>query len=409
MGSKSKFFVACIATFVAFASAAFELKPGVTSRIPCDGAPELTYDLFIPSAYMSETERKFPVLFISNPGARPDIRAHTAWAERRGFVLVTINDSRNGNWEPVFKAQEAVWKSAEAHLRLHACLRFAIGMSGAASASWMLCAHHPNNFAGIVMEGHSGTGDAIPNYVAVAYIHGDKEPNLPVIEINYAHLRRAGNPLQRFVKRGGHIPGSVEEEERFLDWMYDLQRFGHPKLSADDRAKAKAEALAQLDAAAKIANSPERLAAFEKWLNLPYVAGWNETKPHFTPWLKALLEVESAAAEKSEKYALLGPANFRGWLKHVDPAVKTAFEKELADLKTDPAVKIAFDADTAYAKAAEAEKNAGDNVFQLRGALVQYEAVIQRWPDSAAAKRAKDDVLHLKPAAPNEPRIGIAK
>ena len=73
MGINTKSIVCIVAAFAAFKCAAFELKAGVTSRIPCDNAQELTYDLFIPSAYMSETERKFPVLFISNPGAHPDI------------------------------------------------------------------------------------------------------------------------------------------------------------------------------------------------------------------------------------------------------------------------------------------------------------------------------------------------
>lgn len=390
------------------AEEAFEVKVGVSKRIPCAGAPELSFDLFIPSAYMKEKDRKFPVLYLSSSNAKPDIAAHTQWAERRGVVLITINDSQNGPWAPIFKAQDAVWKTTDAALRLHPCLRFSMGMSGAASASLELARHHKDNFAGVVLEGHSGEGESIPKHLALAFIHGDKEPNIPFIDKFVTMYRKQGNPTRCFVKPGGHVAGSREEEERFLDWMFDLQRFAHPSLSADDKARAKADVLAHLADGAAKPGAKERFAIFDSTLALPGVSVWPESKPFLTAWLKAALEAAESIPEKSGKYAILGPVSFREWYGQADAATRTAFEKAFAEVKTDPAVKINFEADGAYATTAAMEKRAGENAAGLSTVKAMYDSIAKKWPETAAGKNAVEDVQRLSTS--NLPiRVEVAK
>lgn len=99
-----------VVLFLAFAvftaEPSFEIKPGHLKDIPYICAPERTIDLFIPSAYMKETERKFPVLFMSSPGGFPRVDSQREWAERHagqwGFenlppklILIAYNNGDN--------------------------------------------------------------------------------------------------------------------------------------------------------------------------------------------------------------------------------------------------------------------------------------------------------------------------
>ena len=380
----------------------FEPRPGVTKAIPCIDAPDQSMDLYLPPQYFKETERKFPVLFISSPNAEPNIDQHIKWADRQGVILITINNSQNGPWAPIFKAQDAVWRTAEVNLRLHPCLRFANGMSGAACASHVLAAYHAEHFAGTLMEGQCCTGDKLPKYICVAFINGDNDPNASVIDISERSLRRHGNLVQHFIKPGGHIPGSTEEEEKYLDWMIDYQRYNHPLLPPEDIARNKAYVLEQMANAEKLEAAKARFELLDKMLSIAVFAKAPEAKAHISACVKAAADASAALTDKKEKYAILSQVVFKDYKNLADSASKSALEKELGEARRDPEVKSEWDADTAYAQVASAERQAGDNKAALANVSNLYAQIQQQWPNSAAAKKAKDDANRLKPGKTND-------
>ena len=96
------------------------VEPGTYKNVTCiDG--QHTFNLFIPSAYQTKPEKQFPVLYISSPSGNPSFLKLEKWAEDREFILIGINDSKNGPEAPIYAAQDAVLNST-AYLRLHVSL-----------------------------------------------------------------------------------------------------------------------------------------------------------------------------------------------------------------------------------------------------------------------------------------------
>lgn len=372
--------------------ASFAVKAGFSNNIPSVGAPDRTFDLFIPAAYMKDTARAFPILFISSPGGTPDVKKYSAWAERQGVIVVGFNSSRNGPTDNNVQAQETALKTVEPALRLHACLRFAAGMSGGAQASWVLATRYPNAFAGLLMMGQCGFDNLPPKHVAVAYIHGDKEPNYQFISSAHDRLKKAGNPLQRLIIPGGHVEANMDEQAKYLDWMLELGRLTHPKLSPEDKALAKKDIQSRLSAAAA-AGDPK---ALENLLALPTVAAWPENKPHFSTWAKITLESAAKITDPIEKHERLGHVTASPWAAQVDAATRSAIDKELAELRKNAAVKTEYEADTAYSRTVTMEEQAGAKKAQIQAARQAYEAIAQRYPNTRSGKKAAESAKRLE-------------
>src|ERR1700682_4714018 len=71
-------------------------KGQVVENIVCAGAPDQTYALYLPTTY--SPERKWPVLYAFDPGARGKIPVERfkEAAEKFGWIVVGSNNSRNG-------------------------------------------------------------------------------------------------------------------------------------------------------------------------------------------------------------------------------------------------------------------------------------------------------------------------
>jgi hypothetical protein len=73
------------------APAVEQLAPGLHRRQACAGG-SWTCDILVPAA----AEGALPGLFLSSPGGNPDVGRWKPWADRNGFLIVGLNDSRNG-------------------------------------------------------------------------------------------------------------------------------------------------------------------------------------------------------------------------------------------------------------------------------------------------------------------------
>ncbi len=109
-----------------------DLAPGVHKNVATED-PGQTFNVFLPKVYGERTEEAFPAVFISSAEGNPNFHGLEAWAEAHEVILVTINGSRNGPWEPIHAAQKAVTAAAFKQLRVHHCLRFSMGNRVAAT------------------------------------------------------------------------------------------------------------------------------------------------------------------------------------------------------------------------------------------------------------------------------------
>lgn len=135
-------------------TAAAEPKRGtVIPDIRCLGDPKFSYALYMPSAYSDE--RTWPIIYALSPsgdGETP-VRLLAGAAERFGYIVMGSNNSRNGPWEPILAAQQAMMKEAADRFRLDPKRSYAAGFSGGARAALDMALSHRRRFAGVILCG----------------------------------------------------------------------------------------------------------------------------------------------------------------------------------------------------------------------------------------------------------------
>lgn len=236
-------------------------KPGAYKNLPCRKNPKLTYNILLPKGYDADAKARFPAFIISSPGGNPGWLGMEKWADANGVVLVGINDSKNGDWAPVFAAQDAVWSSLEAY-RIHPALRFATGQSGGAWASVKLSQRYPKAIAGVILQCHSGNGDIPARGCCAALIGGIKDTTHPdsIVREAASKWRNAGYYVQEEHLDMGHVWAPHDVIERMLANMLFYARMTNSGLSPEEK-KAAAALPAALLAKAAAESDPGRAAA----------------------------------------------------------------------------------------------------------------------------------------------------
>jgi predicted esterase len=207
-----------------------------------------TFDLFLPKAYADKPEKKFPSIYISGPHKNPGFRKLQAWAEKNEVILITINESQNGYWDPIFKAQDSVLE-ATAYLRLHPNLRFSLGFSGGAAASLELAKRKSMDFSGCVLHCHMGDVEAVPRHLALAFIAGEKDSAQPpkFIRRSIESTENSNFVQSHFFPNGGHDWHDGEIQEEFLNAMLLYATLVHPGIDKKDKKRALDELGKKLD------------------------------------------------------------------------------------------------------------------------------------------------------------------
>ncbi|HEY3319741.1 MAG TPA: hypothetical protein VGP72_04620 [Planctomycetota bacterium] len=384
------------------AADADKLKPGLHEAVSTSDGFDV--GLFIPNAYAKEPARKFPIIFMHAPDGKPQPKEFQDWANRNSVVLIGINGAQNGPNEPIVSRQEAALKFVEKELRVSDCLRFSMGMSGGGQMSWMFCNNHEEKHAGILMMGQAGFSKLPPKHVAVAFIHGDQEPNLPYINSAMARLKKAGNPVREIVRPGGHIPGEHSDQEQMLTWMFNLERFTHPKRSPDEIQDAKKEALKRIEGLGAITNAAARFSEAEQLLAIPDVGKWPEAKALPANWCKAAIDKAAAMDNAIDKHELLTDVSQSPFFKLAPPADSKPVSTLLTDLRKDPAVKKEYEAGMMLQQIAAAEAVA-KNKGAWQQVLSGYEALKVRYADTRVAKKAEEGIKRAN-AAITPPKQG---
>ena len=253
--------VAALAVSLAAVGVAAELPRGeVVPRVQCVKDPSFSYALYLPSTYPAR--RRWPVVLCFAPDARGELPAQRLkdGAERFGFIVVASNDSRNGPWAPVERAQAALWKEVRERFAIDETRVYGLGFSGGARAALKMALEHPRQFAGVISCGALMTGERpLPAKLKLAIygISGADDLALQEYEQFDDALTASGATHWLEVFPGGHRWPDADRLTGALEFMdADARRRG--LVPAD-------EAAVERLAAARLADAAALEAAGSRW------------------------------------------------------------------------------------------------------------------------------------------------
>ena len=107
-------------------------KGETIGQVFCRANLKQSYALFLPTSY--EADRKWPVLYCFDPFSqgRVPVEQFKEAAEKYGYILVGMNNSKNGEFEKSLEALEAVWKDTQERLSIDEKRIYIAGFSGGA-------------------------------------------------------------------------------------------------------------------------------------------------------------------------------------------------------------------------------------------------------------------------------------
>lgn len=383
--------LACLAA----TAMAEDLHAGMNKGIQANGT---VYDCWLPKAYFEQPERRFPVLYCSSPGGNPGAWGFESWAERRGVIVIGITESKNGPWGPIDKAQDGTWADAEKRLRLHPCLRYAVGVSGGGAASVGLIGKHPDQFAGVLVNVHSAT-NGLPKHCAAVYVGGLKDDTHPISAVRGAadSLKSQGMQVWFIEDPGDHNTAVHlgKRAEPLMDWLLFSTCLSHPKLDKAGVAEGVARIEAELAdiAALKPGGRSERYATL---LRIPSIALDKKIGPGLrTAWAQTAIDATEGAEPLAAHDALSAVAEHE-MFAGVDAKLRKDIGDRLKALRKDEPVKSAWAALQALRNAEAAEAKARAQRGALAEVLKAYQAIAKKWPETPAGKLAAEGVQRVQ-------------
>lgn len=182
-----------------------------------------TYALYLPQSY-STTGKGFSVLFCfdAEGNGQGAVQQFMYAGVKYQWILVGSRDAKNGPWEPILQAQEAILNDVREKYHVNAKNFYAGGMSGGARMSYTIAYRHPKHFKGIIACGAGfGLGEINSN-IAVYHCIGDKDSNYQEVLNAYNTLRSYNVNTRASVFPGGHTWPPTNVINQAIDWLASL-------------------------------------------------------------------------------------------------------------------------------------------------------------------------------------------
>jgi len=250
--------------------AALRVRPGaITEGIRCRGAPQFSYELYVPSGF--KPDRAWPVLYVFDPRGRGRLGAELFrdGAEARGYLIVSSNDTESDNPEaPNGPVVNALWSDTHQRLPIDPKRRYAAGFSGGARLASRLGLALKGDLAGILAAG----GGFAPGQPPVRDLPFAVFASTGLTDFNYYEMRRLAASLEKLAARyrlevfdGGHDWPPAALATACLEW-FDVAAMRAGSLARDPnllgsvfaREMSRAE---ELEASGKRVEADELLAA----------------------------------------------------------------------------------------------------------------------------------------------------
>lgn len=113
-------------------------KGSIIDSIFCSADPTQSYALYLPTYY--QANRSWPIIYIFEPAARGalPLKIFQKSAEELGYILVSSNNSKNGDWHVVFEAARAMKKDTKEKFNIDANRIYTAGFSGGSRAAMVM-------------------------------------------------------------------------------------------------------------------------------------------------------------------------------------------------------------------------------------------------------------------------------
>ena len=210
-------------------------KGQVVERIEALNDSSQSYALYLPSNYTPD--RKWPVLYAFDPGARgrvPVERFKDA-AEKYGWIVLGSNNSRNGPWNVVVNAWNAMQTDSHQRFAIDDERSYATGFSGGARVAVRI-AIACKCLAGVMANGAGFPADVAPSPQMHFVFFGAAG----VDDFNYSELKSLQEPLTKagIIHRietfeGRHEWPPVSVATAAVEWM-ELHAIKAGKRPRDD-------------------------------------------------------------------------------------------------------------------------------------------------------------------------------
>lgn len=198
--------------------------PGqLTPRVQCRQAPDQSYALYLPSGY--RPEQRWPLLLAFDPAGRGrvPVERFQAAAQRYGYIVAGSNNARNGPWEPVVAAVNALWTDIPSRFSIDPDRVYAAGFSGGARVACAVAlSRQPGPVAGVVACGAGlPVQQGPPREIDFALFGtvGTRDFNYRELLALDGRAARRRLPHRLEVFDGGHEWASPELCERALAWF----------------------------------------------------------------------------------------------------------------------------------------------------------------------------------------------
>ena len=221
------FLVLCVLLF-SYLHLKAQLLPGVIQdSIICLENPDQSYALYLPSYY--DANKIWPVVFIFEPAARGSlpVKLMQEAAEKFGYLLLGSNNSRNGSWDLVFEAADAMLIDAQQRFNLDTDNFYTSGFSGGSRAA-MAIAVLTGSIRGVI-----GCGAGLPSNQAYYPENGKPFNYVGIVgnrDMNYREhilLKQKLNDLafnnQLLITDTGHQWPDKEVFLRAFSWLELMQ------------------------------------------------------------------------------------------------------------------------------------------------------------------------------------------
>lgn len=165
--------------------------PGVViDTVRCIEIPEQSYATYLPSYY--SPEKAWPVIYIFEPAARGvlPVKIFKPAAEKWGYIIVSSNNSRNGNWQWIFDAADAMFLDTHKRYKIDPQRIYTSGFSGGGRAA-IAVARLTGQIRGII-----GCGAGSPNLKEHQLDENNKVPYVGIVgdvDMNYLEVKDQEN------------------------------------------------------------------------------------------------------------------------------------------------------------------------------------------------------------------------
>ena len=140
---------------------ALPIKEGAETRIACEHKPEFGvsnypgvyhYRVWLPRGYLADTKKTWKSLFIASPGGKATMGNMEAWLKSHPYVVIMLEESKNGPWDPSVGNFLAAHDDATKRFRLTEYGKVCTGFSGGSRAS-SLFVTLTSGFGGVILQG----------------------------------------------------------------------------------------------------------------------------------------------------------------------------------------------------------------------------------------------------------------